>query len=150
VPEKVEINVVEDVPYIYFDFIPNSALFRMEALRDYCWDEKYVITFEHLDFYWAHKKLGKWKFAVTPAVFFTHNPGGDKIYRKFRFSKERYKRSKEYFLKKWNLNGVIKIQTNFLSQNYSLTGVMWLRLKKRLPLSILKYMMVIEENWPRR
>ncbi|ASJ01308.1 glycosyltransferase family 2 protein [Thermococcus gorgonarius] len=147
VPEKLE--VVGEIPYIYFDFIANSALFRMKALKDYTWDENYVINFEHLDFYWGHKQLGKWKFAVTPAVVFKHYPGGNKTYKKFRFSKERYRRSKEYFLKKWGLKGVINIQMDFLLQNLSLKSALWLWAKKHAPFPLLPYMMKIEERWPR-
>ncbi len=147
VPEKI--NIVGDIPYIYFDFIANSALFRMKALKDYTWDENYVINFEHLDFYWGHKQLGKWKFAVTPAVVFKHYPGGNKAYKKFRFGRERYRRSKEYFLKKWKVKGIINIQMDFLLQNLPLKSTLWLWAKKHAPFTLLPYMMKIEEHWPR-
>ncbi|MGQ4892557.1 MAG: glycosyltransferase family 2 protein [Candidatus Njordarchaeia archaeon] len=146
VPERVEINVIDDIPYVYFDFIPNSALFRMKALKDYCWDENYVINFEHIDFYWGHKQLRKWRFAVTPAVFFKHYPGGNKTYRRFRLSRERSKRSKEYFLKKWNLKGVINLQMGFIHQTYSPKSVLWFWLKKHAPFRVLPYLMKIEET----
>ncbi len=148
-PDNIKIKTTEEgIPYVYFDFIPNSALFRRRALKDYCWDENYIINFEHLDFYWGHKQLGKWKFAVTPTVFFEHYPGGSKTYKKFRLSKERYKKSKEYFLKKWNLNGIINIRTGFLKQDLSPIGTMWLWLKKHVPFRVLPYLVKIEENWP--
>jgi len=150
VPDKLEINFSNGIPYIIFDQILNAALFRTRCLRDYPWDEYYKINFEHLDFYWGHKQLGKWRFAVSPAVFFEHHPGGDRIYRRFRFSKERYKRSKEYFLKKWNLKGVINIQMDFLNQNYSLKSSLWLWIKKNSPFYLLPYLTRIEENWPFR
>ena len=144
VPEKIEVK--GDIPYIYFDFIANSALFRRRALKDYSWDENYVINFEHLDFYWGHKQLGRWKFAVTPAVIFKHYPGGNVRYKKFRFNKERYRRSKEYFLRKWNLKGVINIQTDFLMREPSLKSFIWLWVKKHAPFKLLPYMIWIEEK----
>lgn len=150
VPLKYEIRFSDGIPYIIFDQILNAALFRTACLRDYSWDEHYKINFEHLDFYWGHKQLGKWKFAVTPAVFFKHYPGGDRVYKKFRFSKERYKNSKEYFLKKWKLKGIINIQMDFLYQSYSLKSNLWLWMKKHAPFRVLPYMMKIEENWPFR
>jgi len=148
--DTIHIEFVNGIPYMKFDQIMNVALFRMKCLKDYSWDDYYKINFEHLDFYWAHKKLGKWEFAITPIAFFTHNPGGDKTYKKFRLNTERYKQSKEYLLKKWNLEGVIDIKTDFLNQNYSLKSTLWLWLKKHAPFSVLKYMMAIEQNWPHR
>jgi len=150
VPDRVEIKFSNGIPYMIFDQILNATLFRTTCLRDYPWDKYYKINFEHLDFYWGHKQLGKWRFAVTPAVLFKHCPGGDKIYRKFRFNRERYNRSKEYFLRKWKLKGVINIQTNFLNQNYPLKSFLWLWIKKHAPFRLLPYLMKIEENWPFR
>jgi len=144
-PESINIRFANGIPYIHFDQILNAALFRMKCLKDYSWDNYYKINFEHLDFYWAHKKLGKWKFAITPIAFFAHNPGGDNIYKNFRLSRDRYKQSREYLLKKWNLEGVIDIQMDFLNQNYSPKSAMWLWLKKHAPFALLKYMMVVEK-----
>ncbi len=149
VPLDLQIEVADGIPYIRFDQILNAALFRVKCIRDYPWDDYYKINFEHLDFYWGHKQLGKWKFAVTPAVVFKHYPGGDGTYKKFRFSKERYRRSKEYFLKKWKVKGVINIQMDFLLQNLSLKSTLWLWAKKHAPFTLLPYMMKIEEHWAR-
>ncbi|NJE05718.1 glycosyltransferase [Thermococcus sp. M36] len=149
VPLDLQIEVADGIPYIRFDQILNAALFRVKCLRDYPWDDYYKINFEHLDFYWGHKQLGKWKFAVTPAVVFKHYPGGNKTYKKFRFSRERYRRSKEYFLKKWNIKGIINIQMDFLLQNLSLKSTLWLWTKKHAPFTLLPYMMKIEERWAR-
>jgi len=148
VPRAINVESANGIPFIEFDQILNVALFRVKCFDDYSWDDYYKINFEHLDFYWGHKQLGKWKFAITPVAFFKHNPGGNKTYKKFRFSRERYKRSKEYFLKKWNLKGVINIQMDFLHQNYSPKSVLWLWLKKHAPFRVLPYLMKIEENWP--
>ena len=146
-PDNIKINITEEgIPYVYFDFIPNSALFRRRAIKDYCWDENYIINFEHLDFYWGHKQLGKWKFAATPTVFFEHYPGGSKTYKKFRLSKERYKKSREYFLKKWDLKGIISIKRGFWWQNVPPKTTLWLWLKSRLPFRVLKYIAMIERT----
>ena len=149
VPSNLQIETINGIPYIYFDQILNAALFRVECLKEYPWDNYYKINFEHLDFYWGHKQLDKWKFAVTPAVVFKHYPGGNKTYKKFRFSRERYRRSKEYFLKKWKIKGIINIQTDFLPQNLSLKSTFWLWAKKHVPFTLLPHMMKIEERWAR-
>ena len=146
-PDNIKINITEEgIPYVYFDFIPNSALFRTRTIKDYCWDENYIINFEHLDFYWGHKQLGKWKFAATPTVFFEHYPGGSKTYKKFRLNKERYKKSREYFLKKWDLKGIISIKRGFWGQNVSPKTTLWLWLKTQLPFRVLKYLAMIERT----
>ena len=104
---------IDEIIYYICDQIPNSTLFRIECLRDHCWDNKFVIDKEHVDFYLSHKILGKWKFAVTPNIKIIHNPsesnGVDEKYKnQFRFNKSRLKASMEYFLKKWKLKGIIE------------------------------------------
>ncbi len=124
-----------DIGYLEFDLVPNAILLRREVLKDYSWDPSYKIGFEHLDFYLAHKKLGKWKFAIVPSVFFFHFPGGDKKYlNSYRFNKKRISMSRKYFLKKWNLKGVVSLNRGFGSS--SLKRLLLIELKKRLPLAL--------------
>ena len=130
-PSDLTLKYVKNVPYIVFDFIPNSAMFRLETLDDYNWDENYVIGYEHLDFYWGHKKLGKWKFAVTPSVLFMHYPGGSSQYLSERFSKKKLKESKAYFLKKWGVKGIVSYNEDFGRANFRQQLVVEIR--KHLP-----------------
>lgn len=98
-------------PLIEFDFIPNAALFRRECLEAYCWDEKYVIGYEHIDFYVGHKKQTDWKFAVSPAVLFSHNPGGSTDYMNERMTPEKHRNSRSHFLDKWGYDDLIWMDT---------------------------------------
>ena len=112
VPNSVKVYYTSfGIPYMIFDFIPNATLFRRDALRDYSWDEHYKIGFEHLDFFWGHKRLGKWKFAVTPSVIFKHYPGGSYKYLSYRNSKKRLLESRQYFLKKWKFKKIITLSS---------------------------------------
>ena len=94
--------------YVVFDFIPNSTMFRTACLRDQAWDPIYKIGKEHLDFYLSHKKLGKWRFAVSMDVRIGHHPeGSSKKYARFRGGK-RVKVSEKYFLDKFGVTEVIE------------------------------------------
>lgn len=100
--EPKEINIVSGLPLVAFDFIPNAAMFRTECLVDQAWDPHYVIEFEHVDFYVSHWKRTDWSFAVSPSVQFPHYPGGDTEYLINRFSNDKERDSREYFLNKWD------------------------------------------------
>jgi glycosyltransferase involved in cell wall biosynthesis len=106
--------------YLY-DFIPNSTLFRTSCLRDVPWDPFYKIGSEHLDFYLTHKKLGKWKFAITPDVIITHDPREvtNDYHRTLRSNKNRLDESLQYFLKKWNVRSVHEIRKHISTPNIS-------------------------------
>lgn len=96
------------IGYYLFDLIPNSTLFRRECLEDILWDEAFIIGGEHLDFYIEHKKMGKWKFAVSPNYIVTHDPKSeDVVYNKNRTSKEKNTRSMAYLVKKHNIRGYL-------------------------------------------
>lgn len=43
--------------YMYFDFIPNCTLFRLECLKEQAWDPSFKIGSAHEDFYFMHKSL---------------------------------------------------------------------------------------------
>lgn len=95
--------------YFVMDFIPNSTLYRKECFEDVMWDDSIKIGSEHVDFYLAHKRLGKWKFAVTPDVILKHYPsvGSGTYEKKFRHQNDRISQYKKYVLKKWRINDVL-------------------------------------------
>jgi len=101
-------NTLRNIKYYLFDFVDNSGIFRMRCLEDYCWDKNYVIGSEHLDFFLGHKKLGIWKFAVTPNVVFQHLKGGSKKYYSFRSNKRVLNQSLKYFKNKWKIKKIKK------------------------------------------
>ncbi|MEM3769325.1 MAG: glycosyltransferase [Nitrososphaerales archaeon] len=142
---KINVKIHKSIPYIFVDHALNAMLLRVECLDDYKWDERFKIEYEHLDFHWGHKQLGKWKFALTTSVIFFHFPGGNKKYIHFRYNKNRKSQSKELFLRKWRLNGVISIQTDLMLSSISSISTIWLGIKKSAPLFILRVMGHIEE-----
>jgi glycosyltransferase involved in cell wall biosynthesis len=97
-----------------FDFIPNVALFRSECLQDYHWDPEYVIGMEHLDFYLGHSRRTKWEFATNPRVIFPHDRGGSQNYMSNRTNSGKLQSSRRYFLNKWDLEGIVNIQSRWL------------------------------------
>lgn len=105
--EKKTVEEIGGERFIPFDFVPNAALFRIEALEEYCWDPMYVIGREHLDFYLGHWKHTNWKFGVAPDIVFPHHPGGNKMFTLNRHSSGKIGRSRRYFLEKWGYNEVI-------------------------------------------
>jgi len=93
-----------------FDFIPNQVVFRRKLFDDVQWDEHYVISREHEDFYLTCKKETDWKFGICTSMYSIHDPGGTNEYvREYRGGEECDK-SAEYFLKKWNLKGIAPLR----------------------------------------
>lgn len=89
-----------------FDFVPNAALFRTDALAEYAWDPAYTIGREHLDFYVGHMDTD-WRFGVAPDVVFPHHPGGSAFYERNRASATKLAESKRYFREKWGYDAVV-------------------------------------------
>ncbi len=100
-------HTVAGYPLVEFDLLPNVATFRRACLEEQAWDERYVIGREHLDFFVAHWQSTDWKFGVSPAVLFPHNPGGGSAYTSKRTDPERLLRSKAYFREKWGYDQVV-------------------------------------------
>lgn len=97
------------VSYAYFDLVPNSTLFRRECLVDQNWDPEYRIGYEHLDFFLAHKRLGRWRFAVAPAAVIEHFPARSGEYSNaFRHNRDRLMYSQRYFFRKWSKARIIQ------------------------------------------
>jgi len=118
--------------YLTLDLIPNTTLFRRECLQDLAWDEAYIIGGEHLDFYVCHKKLGRWRFAVTPNLVVSHDPKSlDQEYNRHRTSREKGERSTRYFLEKHGVKGFLTLDV-LLPKDRSTAGTFRRALKKRL------------------
>lgn len=105
--DRTRVTEVAGYPFVRFDFIPNAAMFRVDCLRDYCWDPQYQIEKEHLDFYVGHLKQTEWEFGTCPEVLFGHHPYGNTEYISNRGSPEKAFESKQYFDQKWNFRQII-------------------------------------------
>lgn len=120
------------VEYYLFDLIPNTTLFRRECLDDLLWDEAFIIGGEHLDFYLEHKKLGKWKFAVSPNFTVKHDPkSDDTVYNKNRTSKEKITNSMNHLVQKHNIKGYLTFET-FLPKDKTRTSALRRWIKKHV------------------
>ncbi|PSO54704.1 MAG: hypothetical protein BRC34_06435 [Cyanobacteria bacterium QH_1_48_107] len=93
--------------FSYFDFIPNSTLYRVDALKEIPWDPYYKIGSEHIDFYVAHKLCGKWKFAVALDAYIKHCPQDEKNYNSYRRG-DRLVESFQYFKDKFGIKDKIE------------------------------------------
>ena len=141
------------IDYYLYDFIPNSALFRTEALREYSWDDAFIIDGEHEDFYLGHKFQTDWQFSITPNIVIKHDPGPGLMgaySTDHRMNEKKRTRSREYFVEKWGVKGYLfrgyhyKEHSNPLSRLgartlYELPPVVQWELKKRGHLDRIKY-----------
>lgn len=90
--------------YYLFDYIHNFTLYRKECLDDISWDEFYRVGFEHIDFFYAHALLGKWRFAFTPNYIGIHDKTrNNEYYNNSR--NEDLEKNYEYLCRKWGLKG---------------------------------------------
>ncbi|WP_226006163.1 glycosyltransferase family 2 protein [Natrinema salinisoli] len=107
--KKQAITDEAGVTYFKYDFIPNSTLFRTEVFDAYCWDEAYVIDGEHVDFFLGHALQTDWEFAISPEIQVTHDPGPGVMreYAEHRMSDQKRRQSREYFAKKWDVQGYL-------------------------------------------
>lgn len=97
-----DVQYVAGYPLTRFDFVPQAVLFKRACLDSYAWDRNYVTHREHLDFFLGHWRRSEWEFAVSPAVFFGHYPGGNVEYESHRHSERKGERDHTYFLEKWD------------------------------------------------
>ena len=112
-PQK-EVEFINGLSFVPWDFIPNAAVFRQEAVTDYSWDEEYVIGWEHGDFYIGHWKQTNWKFGICPDFLIRHYPGGNEYYTSNRNSNSKNQDSFEYFLNKWGYVDVEYVDTGWV------------------------------------
>lgn len=143
-PAKLdERREVKGYTYYLFDFIDNCALFRRECLDQYSWDNFYKIGSEHVDFYWKHKKLGEWKFAIcTDTSYYHEHARSTEDYVSHRTSNQKLQSSREHFYKKFKFTNVITrdIGCHFPSIIKYCRGY----ILRNLPLTALKYYDKIE------
>lgn len=131
-----------------FDFISNNGLFRTKVFRDFEWDEKFKIWGEHEDFFLRVKFESDWKFAHCLSLYAIHAHGGDDEFISYRMGLE-MKKSKDYFLKKWNLKGIApeRKDSMLLEGDFNFTTVLkrnnkfkeQLKNNKLSPRNIIKY-----------
>jgi GT2 family glycosyltransferase len=95
-------------PYHTYEMVGNFALFRTEVFEDVKWDEAIVAFREHMDFYLAHKALGKWQFALIPGCTFGHGSSDSgefaALYNHFRFDAAALESMINYFKNKWGMS----------------------------------------------
>lgn len=103
--------------FIIFDYIPNCALFRRACLEDYAWDEFFKIE-EHADFYLTHKKLGKWRFAITLDCIAVHDhrKGEKPVYQRLRWRYNLLLESLEHLTKKHGIKSFV-VESVFLTRH---------------------------------
>ena len=106
-------------------------------MKDHPWDNFYKIGKEHIDFYLNHKLNTNWKFAVTPNVIITHNPGGQPNYQQFRLGNKRLDKSDQYFYKKWKVKKIIDGRGIYLSKDNLLKKIKVRLISLNAPVEIL-------------
>jgi hypothetical protein len=136
--EMKEYQTDSGVRFLYADFIPNSTLFRINCLREIKWDPRFKIGREHLDFYLAHKRAGKWKFAVTPDVIIEHFPKRNGSYSIcYRHNEKRLFNSDLIFKLKWKKKYIIDgLQLHPISKIKHRKIIHFL-IKKNIPLCLI-------------
>lgn len=101
------------IGFYNYDMIPNTTMFKKSCLSDYLWDEFFIIGGEHADFYITHKKMRKWKFAVTPDYIIIHDKNMNNVeYVENRTNVNKIKRSMSYLKKKHNIKDFIQMDVH--------------------------------------
>jgi glycosyltransferase involved in cell wall biosynthesis len=125
--------------FTYADFIPNSTLFRINCLRDISWDSRFKIGSEHVDFFLAHKRLRKWKFAVTSDVIIEHFPKKEGEYSaSFRHNKTRLSKSDKIFKLKWGKTYIINGKQMLSIGRVKQRNIIHALIKRKAPLFFVK------------
>ncbi|GAH32607.1 unnamed protein product, partial [marine sediment metagenome] len=95
----------DGLTFLYpYDFIPNCALFKKAVFDDVRWDEKFIISGEHEDFFLSMLKRD-WIFAISPSLYIYHDWGGEPEFENHRRGIENQK-SYDYLMSKWHLKGI--------------------------------------------
>jgi glycosyltransferase involved in cell wall biosynthesis len=118
---------------VKFDYIPNCALFRTECLEEFPWDDHYIITGEHEDFYLNHHLNSGWSFGVLEDVVFDHRPESDVTYLEHRDSSEKRQNSYRYLKEKWDIDGIVRIEQYILKDSGDTQRKLKTKIKKLLP-----------------
>lgn len=96
------------ISYYKYDFVPTPGVYRVEALREIGWDQRFRIGKEHLDFFLSYLD-SDWSFAVRPEVEFSHNPGGNAEFQVFRNDRETEENAWRLLSEKWGVRRVADV-----------------------------------------
>jgi glycosyltransferase involved in cell wall biosynthesis len=121
---------------IEFDYLPSCAMFRTECLEQFPWDDFYVISGEHIDFYLNHYLNSDWRFGLKPEIVFEHRPDSPEKYLVHRESSEKINESNEYLQDKWNIKDIVRVETFINRDGDTLSRKLKTRLKKYLPVTL--------------
>lgn len=134
--EKVETLVGEKTLY-KFDLVLNCLLLKKSCLKDGKWDDRFIISGEHTDFFLNHYMNTEWEFGVMPDVVFNHYPGGSIEFNDERNDENKKQNSIEILKDKWNIDN-IAFRRKFYEGRSS--GGISTKIKKKLPLFLLSYL----------
>jgi glycosyltransferase involved in cell wall biosynthesis len=121
---------------IEFDYLPSCAMFRTECLEQFPWDDFYVISGEHIDFYLNHYLNSDWRFGLKPEIVFEHRPDSPEKYLVHRESSGKIQRSNDHLQDKWNIKDIVRVETFINRDGDTLSRKLKTRLKKYLPVII--------------
>lgn len=118
---------------VKFDYLPNCALFRTECVKEFPWDDQYIITGAHEDFYISHEVNSDWSFGVLEDVVFEHRPESNPGYLKHRDSSDKRQDSYNYLRKKWDIDGIVRIDQYIVRDSGETQRELKTHIKKLLP-----------------
>lgn len=133
------------LPFLYaYDFIPNCGIFKRAVFDDVQWDEHFIISGEHEDFYLT--MLDKdWLFGICPSIYAYHDWGKEsKQYIDYRYGIEGRK-SYDYLMEKWNLKGYMPLRQHGIYLEH-LQWFNWMLDKHRIIKNKLKNHEIMEEE----
>jgi hypothetical protein len=101
-------------------------------LKQNPWDTEYTISKEHIDYFTHHRLNSDWKFGICEKIQFPHRPGGEIEFENHRNSEAKRKSGLNYFLEKWDLDGIARIET-YNPEGRSISRAAKTKIKKVLP-----------------
>ncbi|WP_143420538.1 glycosyltransferase family 2 protein [Halorubrum sp. Ib24] len=101
-----EVRRIADYPLLEFNFVPQAALVRRDALADYSWDPYFQSAKDHLDFMIGQWDAG-WQWGASPSVLFEHIETTDEEYNKSRQDLVSWYKAKEHILNKWEYDQIV-------------------------------------------
>lgn len=110
-----EMRWVNGFPFAEFDLISTCAVYRVECLEDYTWDDRYKMGHAQGDFHLGHWKNTDWNFLLSLTPVYRHKTGGKDSLENKRSS--RRQESLEMFLDKWGYDSW-DTRTPWMSSNY--------------------------------
>ncbi len=118
--KRPPVETIAERLLLRWDFIPNTAVYRREALADYHWDPAYVNAKDHLDMFVGHWKRTDWEFGICPEVIARHADVSENSeeYQLERGSRIKAQDAKSYFLEKWSYRQVLLEGTWFDWERY--------------------------------